>query len=198
MKDSSEPGQHLEGEVAEPILLNTWKHHAGALRNHIRHFSQMGEPGMGRLAHQILVLGTEVMDLYTGEMTAVRIGEEVLRQLQNTSRFEFHDYRHWLQEGGGYGLLVLPDSSRWICRMGPEQGRYVHLHPGRWSPHTRRVRANVLKTAVLCNAQALISKEDPLNLVLINKVREQFLDLSPLPSLDPKQGLQPIIEILKG
>ena len=43
----------------------------------------------------------------------------------------------------------MPDGSAWVLRQGEEGGRYVHVHPGRRTPPTLRVRATVLKTAVM-------------------------------------------------
>ena len=40
---------------------------------------------------------------------------------------------------------------------GDENGRHVHVHPGRWTTNTCRVRANVLKTAVVALAYTTVA-----------------------------------------
>jgi hypothetical protein len=80
-----------------------------------------------------------------------------------------------------YTLFTHPvDNSRWVLRMGDERGRYVHLHPGRWSPCSVRVRANVLKTAFLVLCYTGIHGGNPRDRDVINEVRRLFLGLSPI------------------
>jgi hypothetical protein len=85
-----------------------------------------------------------------------------------------------------------------VLRHGEEEGRYVHLHPGRWVPQTRRVRANVLKTAVLALAWVGVHGGDPLDLAVLNRVRQQYLGLAPVGRLLPEQGLGEAIALLGG
>src|SRR5439155_910547 len=80
-------------------------------------------------------------------------------------------YRAWVEGQGGYGILTFPeDESRWVLRLGDEGDRYVHVHPGRWTPATLRVRANVLKTAVMVLAYVGAHGGDPLDRALVHRV----------------------------
>jgi hypothetical protein len=187
----------LLGEVPEPVLFNTWKHHAGALRQRIEEYAAAGAEGLTELAAQVAVLGHELMDLYVGRLSPEDIAAEVLAQLQAAGRLEPEVYNTWLATCGGYGVLTFPDDSRWVVRPGEVGGRYVHVHPARWAPQTRRVRANVLKTAVLVNAFALAQGGDPFSIKLINDVRQTFLQLSPMRQVTGDQGLQPVIELMR-
>jgi hypothetical protein len=83
--------------------------------------------------------------------------------------------------------------------VGDESERYIHLHPGRWSPGTVRVRANVIKTAFLTLLYAGIHTADPRDRVVINHVRREYLTLPPL-GRDPEGelGLGALIEVLRG
>jgi hypothetical protein len=183
-------------DVPPPVLFNPWKHHAGALRCRIAETARAGPDGLTTLAPQLLVIGTELMDLYTGELSPGEIGAGVVAQLCADGRIDPEVYRNWLEENRGYRVLTLPaDDSAWVLRFGEEGGRYVHVHPGRWAPHTRRVRANVLKTAVLALAAA--SDSDPFDVALINRVRCEFLGLAPVPSLAEEGGLRDVIETLR-
>ena len=64
------------------MLLNTWKHHAAALRREIRKTVQAGASALDGLADELIVIGTELMDLYTGYFTPSEIGSLVLAQLR--------------------------------------------------------------------------------------------------------------------
>jgi hypothetical protein len=185
-------------DVPPPVLFNAWKHHAGALRRRIAEGANAGPEGLAPLAPQLLVIGTELMDLYTGDLSPAEIGAGVVACLRQEGRLDAEVYRPWLEEDGGYRVLTLPaDGSAWVLRFGEEGGRYVHVHPGRWTPHTRRVRANVLKTAVMALAHAAAFGADPLDVALINRVRREHLGLAPVPALADEGGLGAVIEVLR-
>jgi hypothetical protein len=190
----------MEANITKPILLNTWKHHAGALRQAIAEAVCGGEPGLQSLASQLVVIGTELMDLYVGTLTPAEIADRVLDALRADNRLSLDAYRAWLQANGGYGVLTFPeDDSRWVLRLGDEADRYVHVHPARWAPQTLRVRANVLKTAVLVRAYVGVHGGDPLNLALLNDVRGRFLGLSPLGKLVAgDQGIAAVLDVLRS
>jgi hypothetical protein len=95
-------------------------------------------------------------------------------------------------------VTVPQDGSRWVLRLGDETGRYVHVHPARRAPHTRRVRANVLKTAILVPADAAVHGGDPFDIARINQVRGQYLGLSPIIKLEPDEGLGAMLMELAG
>lgn len=186
--------------VPVPVLLNTWKHHAGALRRQVREAVGVGEPALQTLARHLVVIGSELMDLYTGQLSPARIADEVLAHLQSVGRLELEAYRPWLAEGGGYRVLTLPeDASQWVLRFGDKADRYVHVHPARWTPHTLRVRANVLKTAVMVSAYVGIHGGDPLDVALVNAVRRQYLGLSPIGKLaEGEQGIAALLDVLQA
>jgi hypothetical protein len=101
---------------------------------------------------------------------------------------------------GDYVTLTHPDEgTAWVLRLGDEQGRYLHLHPGRWSPNTLRVRANVVKTAFVAVAYARIHGGDPMNRRLLNEVRQRLLSLPPLGSApEGEVGLGAFIRLLSS
>jgi hypothetical protein len=167
-------------EIPKPVLFNAWKHHAGALRRRIRQAVRTGPAGLDDLAAQMVVIGTELMDLYHGRLTPAEIGERFLDVLRRDRRLELETYRAWVAGNGGYAVLPLDDGSRWVFRLGDESDRYVHLHPARHAPLTVRVRANVLKTAVLALASAALEGGDPLDRQRVNRVRQHYLGLAPV------------------
>jgi hypothetical protein len=187
-------------EPAPPVLFNIWKHHAQALRHRIAETVHAGSPALAELAERLVVIGTQLMDLYTGPLTPAEIGASVVVALQAERRLEWDVYRTWIEGSGGYAVLTFPeDESRWVLRLGDEAEYYVHVHPGRWTPQTRRVRANVLKTAVMALAHSGVHGGSPIDLDRINSVRRDYLGLSPIgKELNSEQGLGAIIEVLSN
>jgi hypothetical protein len=187
-------------EPPSPVLLNTWKHHAAVLRRRIRETITAGPAALDDLANHLVVMGTELMDLYLGALSPRDIGERVLTQLRTDNRLSLEIYRAWIAAGRGYRLLTLADDgSEWVLRMGDEADRYVHVHPARWAPKTCRVKANVLKTAVMILAYTGIHGGDPLDVTLVNKVRGDYLELTPLGrDLAGDQGIGQTINLLRN
>jgi hypothetical protein len=190
-------GSYL-AEVGFPVLLNGWKHHAGALRERIALTAGAGEAALKELAGRLVVIGTELMDLYTGDLSPAGIADRVIATLRAGDRLAPDVYRAWLEANGGYQVLTFPeDASRWVLRMGDEAGRYVHVHPARWAPATLRVRANVLKSAVMVLAYAAVHGGNPLDVALVNRVRKDYLGFSPVRALTGDQGLRGLIDVLR-
>lgn len=186
-------------EAPAPVLFNTWKHHAGALRQRIKDFAVRGEAALTDLAVELVVLGGQQMDLYVGRYAPAEIASLLLDQLGRDGLLAPDTFRAWVETGGGYRVLMLPDECAWVLRMGAEDGRYLHVHPGRWAPQTRRVRANVLKTAVLVLADAALHGGDPLELARVNRLRTAYLGLAPLGRApDGEQGLGEVIDLLRS
>ncbi len=186
-------------EVLPPVLFNTFKHHAGALRARIAAAAAQGPAGLVEAGQYLVVLGTRLMDLYTGPLTPRDLSARILAQLEETGHLERPAFAAWLAAQQGYALVTFAeDESRWVLRLGNETERYVHVHPGRWSPATVRVRANVLKTAFLAILHARIHGGEPMERERINEVRRAFLGLSPVGD-DPEEGLGlgAIIELLR-
>src|SRR5436305_5434819 len=96
-------------EVRPPVLLNTWKHHAGALRRRIAEAARGGEAGLAALAGGMVVIGTELMDLYVGRFTPAEIAAKVVAQLQADGVLAPDAYRAWVAAGGGYRLLTFAE-----------------------------------------------------------------------------------------
>jgi hypothetical protein len=186
-------------EVLPPVLFNTFKHHAGALRARIAALAEQGPAALAAMGERLAVLGTKLMDLYTGRLTPRDISARVIEQLWEAGRLELSAFRDWIAGQEGYAVLSFAeDESRWVLRLGDEAGRYIHLHPGRWSPATVRVRANVLKTAFLVLTHTRIHGSDPMDRDVINEVRRDLLGLSPVAEgPDEGLGLGAIIDLLR-
>lgn len=72
----------------------------------------------------------------------------------------------------GYRLINLPDDSIWAIRLGPADGRYLHLHPARRSPHAM----------------------DP---AAANDARRRYLGFPPVREIVPTAGLGAVIALIQ-
>ncbi|MFN4261008.1 MAG: hypothetical protein ACK4RK_17085 [Gemmataceae bacterium] len=187
-------------QAAPPVRFNPWKHHVGFLRWRLQEVSARGDDSLSVLASELVVIGTELMDLYTGELPPRVIGDMIFARIQAEPHGSWPDYRAWIEAGGGYQVLTLAaDDSCWVLRLGDDAGRYVHVHPGRWTLRTCRVRANALKTAVLALADVGRHGGDALDLGRVNILRQRYLGLSPLGKpLSYTAGIGAIIALLRN
>jgi hypothetical protein len=95
-----------------------------------------------------------------------------------------------------YQLVKLKDKSIWTLGLGADAERYVHIHPGRYSPHTIRVKATTLKTAILVLCSEIIGEIKTIETQTINQIRKRYLDEPPLKSFSTASGLGRLIDLL--
>jgi len=186
----------MDEPIPHPVLLNTWKHHAGWLRRRVGRAVAGSAAGVAELAGELVVVGTRLMDLYTGARTPAVIAREALALLGADGLDTFEPLSASLAARGGYAMLTLSDGSAWTVRLGPTDGRFVHLHPGRWAAHTLRVPANTLKSAVMAHAVAGLTGRSAADLDVVNEARQTYLGLLPVRRLDADGGLGAVIAAL--
>jgi len=178
-----------------PILLNCLKHHLGYIKFRLDYRSGK-EENIKAFSEELLLIGHSQLDLYLGSLTPAEIGDLISRRLKANDCFTLARYKSWItQAGSDYQILELPDTSRWAFRLG-KNARYIHLHPGRYSPHTLRVKALSLKTAILAALYGTLNRLDPFDLDLINQVRQVHLKASPIKRLRKEDGLGRILAFL--
>jgi len=182
--------------LPHPALLNTWKHHAGWICSRIATAAAAGIAGVTALPAELAVVGSRLMDLYTGAYAPAEIAEHIFADLKARDLFAYDPLAKWLAERGEYAMTELPDGSKWTIRLGPADGRYLHLHPGRWVPHTMRVQANTLKSAVMAHAHAKLTGGDTTDLAVVNEARKLYLGLLPVRELTGDGGLGAVIAAL--
>ena len=186
-------------EVLPPVMFNTYKHHAGSLRARLGALA-VGDPaGFADTLRAVDVLGTRLMDLYTGSATPRELSAWARDELAAAGRLDPEAYHAWIAAGQGYAVLTHPDGSRWVLRAGDDAAHHVHLHPARWSPSSIRVKATVLKSAYAVLAYTRTHGGDPLDRATINGVRATHLGLPPL-GRDPEgeSGLGAVLGLLRG
>lgn len=174
------------------IQLNALKHHIRAI---IRLIAGCPVP---ELPQRLKVLGNSQMDLYLGALEEEDISREVLQALTALDIHTEQQYRDWLELHHHYRSITLSDSSVWILRLGKESDRYIHLHPGRYSPATVRVKAAVLKTAIATWAYLKNGLISEVNDHTLNRVRKEVLDLPPLKSLAESRAILKMTGIIEA
>jgi len=182
----------MESPVPKPILFNLWKHHLSFLLDEIKISRQKID--YETLKSRMKIIGNSTTDLYTGTMNISEISEFCIRKLKENHRFEKDTYITWIkQHPEAYREIVYPDLSIWVLKIGIEKDRHIHIHPGRNVPHSIRVKANILKTAYLANLFAFKDHRSPLDIDLINTLRNDVLGLTPIKFVTMNHDLGKII-----
>ncbi|HJZ58452.1 MAG TPA: hypothetical protein VKE74_26155, partial [Gemmataceae bacterium] len=90
----------MNDPIPHPMLLNTWKHHAGWIRWRIAQAVSAGQVGVAALPGEMAIVGARLMDLYTGPFTPAVIAANALGQLRTLGRIEFEPLSDWLKGQG--------------------------------------------------------------------------------------------------
>ena len=183
--------------IPPPINLNCWKHHAGFIIKQIKSIRDIRE--LDELKTYLLKIGESQMDFYFGKYTPREISEHILHALQQNKIFEYRQYKNWLLEDGkAYQLLKLKDKSVWTHRLNDDLSRYVHIHPGKHSPRTVRVKATTLKTAILLLCFKQFGEINSFKTETINQIRKEYLNEPPLKSFSSAFGLRRLLDLLRN
>lgn len=179
-----------------PINFNCWKHHAGFIAeqiNSVRWFDDIE-----KLKGFLLRIGESQMDLYLGKYTAEEITRQLLEHFHQSGINSLIEYKNWLGKGNkDYQLIKLKDNSIWTLRLSESDEKYVHIHPGRYSPHTVRVKAATLKTAIMILALHKIRALTAIDTESVNTVRKKYLSEPPLKSISKASGLVRLLDLLQ-
>lgn len=133
--------------------------------------------------------------MYAGDLPTTAIFSEVRSQLALAGVHNRADYEAFLAQTNDYATLTLSDTSRWILRLAADKDNYIHLHPGRYSPHTFRVKAAALKTAL---AWRMAKQHDLLTGNLLEDLNylRNGLRLSPLRNIAESSHILEIMSLL--
>ncbi len=184
--------------VPEPFLFNPLKHHAGYISGFIKEIIACHEHGPEKLMGELVLIGKSQTDLYTGEERLSGITRQVREFLESGRLLEENRYMAWLGPERAYRRMSLSDGSEWILLPGKTPGRWVHIHPARYSPFSLRVRAETLKTAIAVIYHCKKYGLDHFDPEVVNQVRTDLLKQSPMKALSPHKGTGKIIGIIAG
>jgi len=178
-----------------PFQFNPLKHHLGYIRDFIsgRITDEKGQDNE-LFARELKRIGTSVMDVYTGALSIKEITAETKQYLDSNSLLTEEAFSGWTGKSIDESrTITLSDSSRWMLKYHDDSRRYVHIFPSRMSPHTLRIKANTLKSAILYYVlvgKDFIAERD------LNHVRK-LLGLSPVRSAADAEAITGMIEILR-
>ncbi len=181
--------------VQGPLLFNCMKHHAGFIASFISSFRGSSLPS---LKEHLSPIGKSQMDLYTGSLEPHEISSEIKDFLHARDLLGEKSYLQWLAGSGvKYREAKLSDESVWVFLPGKITGRHVHIHPGRYSPFTIRVRSETLRTAIAVLIYCRLHGGNCHSLAVVNEARERLLELSPVKEVSSRRGLGRMIAILE-
>jgi hypothetical protein len=182
--------------IPEPFQFNPLKHHFKFIRIYI--LSNIdNEKGIDikGLIKEIRHIGTSVMDVYTGSLTVDDICKEINGCLKKESADDYKKFSEWAgTKFSDFRTVTLSDSSRWMLKFHNDEKRYVHIFPARSSPHSFRVKANTLKSALayyILIGKDFITRDD------LNSARKH-ISLSPVKTTSDAEAITIMIEKLRS
>lgn len=166
-----------------PVTFNPYKHHLGYLRMKIENWK--GKPWI-EVKQEIMYIGNNLIDLYYGQLTVKGIYDEILDFAWKNDLISPGKLAAWLKPVA-YKKILLSDHSTWVIKQGKDSIYFLHIHPGKYSPFTIRVKAPTLKTVITLQIFNLNIEETDLKTV--NQIRIEKLNLSPVKALVAGKGI---------
>ncbi len=181
--------------IPEPLLFNPLKHYLPYIRDFIiNYMPDTIKPELKNLTRELKHIGTCVMDIYTGGLSQDSIFGEISKFLITNEVSVKDAYMKWAGvDFNNYRIISLSDGSQWTLKFHNNETRYVHIFPARLSPHTFRIKANTLKSAILyviMIGKDYVSEDD------LNKARA-MAGLSPVREVGDAEAVTEMIEILR-
>jgi hypothetical protein len=178
--------------IPAPILFSPLKHHLDFIKEFTAEYIESSNKSiMKELKH----LGGSIMDVYSGNLDPGEICEEILYFLKTKKLSKKSSFGRWAgTEPKEFKTILLSDTSQWVLKYYDHEQRFVHSFPARLSPHTFRIKANTLKSAILY--QIFIGK-DFITEEALNTARA-IAGLSPVKDVFDAEAITEMIEILRG
>lgn len=177
----------MEPKIPEPVTFNPYKHHLGFLKSQIETWKHQNRE---EVQSELLCLGENLIDFYFGNLSVEKICNECTAYFREIHCLEKTAFTNWLAPRE-YRKITLSDSSGWVVKKGDDPERYIHIHPGKHSPFSTRVRAATLKTVIALQVVSIHFQNDSKeNLRAVNETRVSFLQLSPVKSIQPGKGIE--------
>jgi hypothetical protein len=182
-----------ETKILPPLLFNPLKHHLGFIKEYISDKTNTQTDSQAVLK-DLKHLGGSLMDVYSGILSPDNIACEINNFLKSNNLTERMIFNIWAGVNPkDFKTIKLPDDSHWVLKYFNSELRFVHTFPARYSPHSFRVKANTLKSAILYII--LVGKdfvtEDDLNLA------RAAAGLSPIKDIVDTEAITEMIEILR-
>jgi hypothetical protein len=186
----------VEPLIPKPFLLNPFKHHSGFLKAVI-HQHRRSDIKIYDLEYYLLKMGNCMIDLYFGDAGVKDIIREVGDYLKKEGIYEQNQYIRRLSVlPKKYLNIQLSDGSSWTLLVSDDETRYIHIHPARRSKNCVRVRAIALKTALILKIYYFEELETTDMVTLVNRVRQNYLDESPIKNFSYTKGIRKALDHL--
>ncbi len=161
-----------------PVLLNGWKHHQHFLLDQVRKWVIKPEQLFPLFVAKLNMLGESQFDIYSGKLLPEEITHDITETLIGFDVYEPEAYRNWIERSNQmFWQVTVSDGSEWTLRQGEDEDYYIHIHPARHALYTSRLKANPTRSALCTLVYAAMRKEKP-GMILLNKVRTEYLGLS--------------------
>ncbi|MBB3187514.1 hypothetical protein [Microbacter margulisiae] len=180
-----------------PFRFNPWKHHLHWVEDILQGllYNSSGMPDMQDAVDHIRAINNNYVDVYTGSLTFTQLLDEVNAIIKHAGIESSADFLSWL-DGKEFRVVTLSDKSAWVLREGAEEEFYLHLHPARSAPHIIRLHGNSWKTAIV--ARLFYPHQEEIELGMINELRKNKLNLSPIKNMEHSQRLREALRLLGG
>jgi hypothetical protein len=166
-----------------PFTFNPYKHHLDFLKNEIEAWRNKE---WIKVEQEIKCIGNNLVDLYYGKLTVAEIIDEFNAFKEKNELTSAQKLELWLKPLD-YKKVKLSDGSLWVVKQGQDESRFLHIHPGKYSPFTLRAKAPTLKTVIALKVFGYKSSLPGLSEV--NKIRTEKLKLSPVKALVEGKGI---------
>jgi hypothetical protein len=184
-------------EIYPPFLFCPLKHHLGYIKRFSSFYAGLFKGNLkdDNLLRELKHIGGSVTDVYSGGLAIDDIGREILVFLDESAVVSKPDFAHWCGSScSNYKCLTISDGSEWVLKFEDNDSRWVHIFPARNSPHSFRIKANTLKTAVcfcIITPTCQITEES------VNIARE-MVGLSPVNDIIDAEAVKEMIDIIKS
>jgi hypothetical protein len=182
-------------QVPIPLIFNSLKHYLPAIKEYLeKNISKTQGTDIPALIKDLKHIGNSVMDIYKGNLFEKDIFNEVITFIQNENLGTREHFMKWAGEGyTDFRKILLSDGSVWVLKYLNQKSRFIHIFPAKSSPHTIRVKANTLKSAILYH---VIAGNDYVTVENLNRVRI-ITGLSPVGEINKAAAVAEMIEILR-
>jgi hypothetical protein len=181
--------------IPEPILFNPLKHHLGFIREFTEYYASFTGFEKQEFLRILGHIGGSVMDVYSGALTCEEIANGALELLSLHNLLEREKFINWTgRKPKDFRTVRLSDGSQWIMKYYNHELHWAHIFPARMSPHSFRIKANTLKSAILY--QVFIGK-DFISEEGLNSARA-IGNLSPVKDIFDAEAITAMIELIRG
>lgn len=165
------------------------------LKHHLKEIQKFIATPPNNLTEVLKTLGSSQPDLYTGRLSIKEIKKEIIEQLTASQIIDKELFISWIEKAGGYRKLILSDGSKWILRISDNKEQFVHIHPGRYSLYSVRVKSGALKTAIYY----LINFKSATNTISTQQINEIRIEvgISPIKNSRDCCHISKLIKIIK-